>query len=109
VELFIYRVMVRGRFSDLDAVTRAALVAAVADHDVISGGGFTEEGSLAYTTAIDFFTFRVQLRQRAETRAEAEEAVTEEARRRADGVLAALGASSRDVSVQVTDMADMWR
>jgi hypothetical protein len=109
VELFIYRVMVRGRFSDLDDATREALVARVAEHDVISGGGFTEEGSLAYTAAIDFFTFRYQLRQRAETRAEADDAVAEEARRRADSALAALGASARDIKVQVTDMADVWR
>lgn len=109
MELFIYRVMVRGRFADLDDAGRARLAAEVTDHDVITAGGFTEGGTLAYTSAIDFFTFRYQLRQRAESPAEAERAVADEARSRAEDALAAKGVAARDVKVQVTDMADVWR
>ena len=101
--------MVRGRFAGLDDRTRATLLSEVAAHDVITAGGFTEDGTLAYTAAVDFFTFRYQLRQRAGTKDEADRAVTDEALRRAEATLAAMGVAARDVKVQLTDMADMWR
>lgn len=57
-----YRVLVRGRFTDLDDAGRARLLAAADRHDMLTAGGFTDEGALSYDGALDFFSFRVQLR-----------------------------------------------
>ena len=60
-----YRVLVRGRFTDLDDAGRARLLAAADQHDMLTSG-FSEEGALAYDRALDFFSFRVQLRAKVE-------------------------------------------
>ncbi|MFC6088174.1 DUF6204 family protein [Saccharothrix lopnurensis] len=56
-----YRVLVRGRFTDLDDAGRARLLAAVDRHDALTNG-FTAEGALTYDRSLDFFSFRVELR-----------------------------------------------
>ncbi|MEU4803996.1 DUF6204 family protein [Actinosynnema sp. NPDC023587] len=56
-----YRVMVRGRFTDLDEGGRARLLAAVDRHGVLTNG-FSEQGALSYDRALDFFSYRVQFR-----------------------------------------------
>jgi hypothetical protein len=102
----IYRVTVRGRFDGLDADTRARLRADQSRHDVVAHGAFSEDGTLTYERNVDFFTFRIQLRQRGE---DAHAAVLEEARCRAEFRLEQLGAGWRDLKVQATDMASVWR
>lgn len=91
-----YRVNVRGRFDDLDETGRAALLAVVDDHDVLHNG-FTEEGSLAYTRALDFFTFRVIVRG-------AEDAVADLGLRAATTALDAFGVDYRELRATTTDM-----
>ena len=62
----IYRVAVRGRFDSLSDESRAGLAAAVEDHDVVTSGGFSDDGKLSYDRHLDFFAYRVQLRTDAE-------------------------------------------
>ena len=104
--LRIFRVTVRGRFADLGTDARAALLAGVDDHDVVTAGAFTEDGTLTYDRAVDFFTFRFQLRSQAD---DAEAAVLTDARERAEAALRQRGAGHRDLTAQATDMATMWR
>lgn len=61
-----YRVLVRGRFTDLDDAGRERLRAVAEEHDMLTAGGFTEDGALVYDHALDFFSFRVQLRDKDE-------------------------------------------
>ena len=102
----IYRVAVRGRFDSLSDESRAGLAAAVEDHDVVTSGGFSDDGKLSYDRHLDFFTYRVQLRTDAEDGADG---VTREATRRALDAIGVFGADVRDVKVTLTDMAGMWR
>ena len=102
----IYRVAVRGRFDSLTDDSRAALAAAVDEHDVVTSGGFSDDGRLSYDGHLDFFAFRVQLRTDADDGAAD---VTREATRRALDAIAGFGAEARDVKVTLTDMAGMWR
>jgi len=91
-----YRVNVRGRFADLDETGRAALLAVVDDHDLLRNG-FTEDGALAYTRALDFFTFRIIVRG-------AEDAVADLGLRAATAALDAFGVDYRELRAGVTDM-----
>ena len=104
--LRIYRATVRGRFADLSDEARAGLLAEVDDHDVVSSGAFTETGTLTYDRRLDFFTFRFQLRENGD---DADEAVLQQARDRADAYLGERGLTARDVKVQATDMASVWQ
>jgi hypothetical protein len=102
----IFRVTVRGRFDGLDAEARARLLADQPQHDVVRSGAFTEAGTLTYERAVDFFTFRVQLRGKGDG---AEDEVRAEAEARAAHAVAQLGAGHREgLKVTATDMASVW-
>lgn len=105
MSLRIYRVAVRGRFANLSDEARSTLVAEAPQHDTVSVGAFTDDGTLTYERAVDFFTFRFQIRTRGDdARAEAElEAID-----RAQRYLSQRGLGFRDVTVQATDMATIW-
>lgn len=96
-----YRILVRGRFTDLDDAGRARLLAAADEHDMLANGGFSEGGALTYDRSLDFFSFRVQLRAEVEA--------TDRAVRDRGLVLAAravdeLGVDFRDLRASATDM-----
>lgn len=92
-----YRVLVRGRFTDLDDAGRARLKAVADQHDVLTAG-FTGSGSLAYDHTLDFFSFRVQLKEKDE-RAGCDRGKALAARAVAD-----LGVDFRDLKASATDM-----
>ncbi|MFC4857980.1 DUF6204 family protein [Actinophytocola glycyrrhizae] len=92
-----YRVLVRGRFTELDDEGRARLRAVAGEHDMLAAG-FTEAGSLAYDHALDFFSFRVELP------AEAEKAACERGKARAAAAVDGLGVDFRDLKASATDM-----
>lgn len=103
----IFRVTVRGRFDGLDDATRVRLLADQPQHDVVSSGAFTGDGTLTYERAVDFFTFRVQLRGEGDG---AEGDVRAEAEARLEHALATLGAGHRgELKVTATDMASVWQ
>jgi hypothetical protein len=95
-----YRVLVRGRFTDLDDAGRARLLDAAGRHDMLAAG-FSEEGSLAYDRSLDFFSFRVQLRAEVET---TDRAVCDRALALAARAVEELGVDFRDLRASATDM-----
>lgn len=105
MSLRIYRVAVRGRFADLTDEARAMLVAEAPEHDTVSVGAFTDEGTFTYEPSIDFFTFRFQIRSRGDdARSDAElEAID-----RAERYLSHRHLGFRALKVQATDMATVW-
>ena len=105
MSLRIFRVTVRGRFDQLDGPTTARLLDAADDHDVVTGGGFTEAGTLVYERSLDFWTFRVQLREDSD---DAEADALLHAVANAEAELGRIGAGHRDVKASAIDMASMW-
>ncbi|WP_433259990.1 DUF6204 family protein [Actinosynnema sp. CS-041913] len=95
-----YRVMVRGRFTDLDDAGRARLLAEVDRHGVLTNG-FSEEGALSYDRSLDFFSFRVQLR--AEVGAD-DRAVCDRALSLAARAVEGFGVDFRDLRASATDV-----
>lgn len=107
----IFRVTVRGRFDGLSDEVRDRLVAAAAEHDHLMAR-FDATGTLVYDKAIDFFSFRIEVRVQtddADPPAAATRAAFEGATARAVAVLDGLGAGYRDLKPEGTDMADVWR
>lgn len=102
--LRIYRVLVRGRFDDLDPHVRAALVAGAADHDVVLAE-FTTTGTLTYEPAVTFFTFRVEVRASGDDPLAAATAAAES---KAEEYLSTRSIGFRDLSVVAADTADVW-
>ncbi|MBB4904252.1 DUF6204 family protein [Actinophytocola algeriensis] len=92
-----YRVLVRGRFTDLDDDGRTRLRAAAGEHDVLTAG-FSGTGSLAYDHALDFFSFRVELNDKEE------KAVCDRGKTLAARAVADLGVDFRDLKASATDM-----
>jgi len=57
----VYRVVVRGQFSDLDDDLRARLLAEAADHDLFRSA-FTAEGTFTYDERLIAFNLRYEIR-----------------------------------------------
>ncbi|HEX6347405.1 DUF6204 family protein [Umezawaea sp.] len=95
-----YRVMVRGRFTDLDEAGRARLLAEVDEHGLLTNG-FSEAGSLAYDRTLDFFSFRIQLRAPVEQN---DRAVCDRGLAAAARAVDGLGVDFRDLKASATDM-----
>jgi len=95
-----YRVMVRGRFTDLDEAGRERLLAVVEEHGILTNG-FSEEGSLSYDRTLDFFSFRIQLRAPVE---QSDRAVCERGLAAAARAVDELGVDYRDLKASATDM-----
>lgn len=92
-----YRVLVRGRFTDLDDAGRARLLAVADRHDMLATG-FTETGSLTYDRGLDFFSFRVQLK------ADGERPGCDRGKALAARAVAEFGVDFRDMKASATDM-----
>lgn len=104
--LHIYRVVVRGRFDDLDEPARDRLRTAAPDHDIFRSA-FTRDGTLTYDHFLYAFNTRFELRADGDP-ADNEAQVTAEALERTEALLAALGVRGRDHKVTLTDMASIW-
>lgn len=95
-----YRVLVRGRFTDLDEDGRARLLAAAEEHDMLTSG-FSDEGALTYDRALDFFSFRVQMRAKVET---TDRAVCDKGLALAAKAVEEFGVDFRDLRASATDL-----
>jgi hypothetical protein len=95
-----YRVMVRGRFADLDDAGRERLRAVLDEHGVLTNG-FTEQGALSFDRSLDFFSFRIQLRAPVEQN---DRAVCDRGLAAAARVVDGLGVDFRDLKASATDM-----
>jgi hypothetical protein len=95
-----YRVLVRGRFTDLDGDGRARLLAAVGEHDLLTGG-FSDDGALSYDQTLDFFSYRVQFRAVVEA---TDRAVCDRGLALAARAVECLGVDFRDMKASTTDV-----
>ncbi|WNV88341.1 DUF6204 family protein [Umezawaea sp. Da 62-37] len=95
-----YRILVRGRFTDLDDAGRERLLAEVDRHSLLTNG-FSEEGALAYDRSLDFFSFRVQFR--AEVKGD-DRAVCEKGLGLAARAVDELGVDYRELKASATDV-----
>jgi hypothetical protein len=96
-----YRILVRGRFTDLDDAGRTRLLAAVDQHDMLTNGGFSEDGALTYDRSLDFFSFRVQLRAEVES---TDRTVCNRGLALAARAVEDFGVDFRDLHASATDM-----
>ena len=98
----IYRVIVRGRFVELDEPTRDRLRAELDEHDVLNAGRFTTEGTLTYERPLRNFTMRFEVRDADEDVAKAR------AEQLAVDHLARAGIPHQGFRVVARDMASVW-
>lgn len=99
-EQHTYRVLVRGRFTDLDDAGRARLLAAADEHDLLTGG-FSDDGALSYDRSLDFFSYRVQFRATVEA---TDRAVCDRGLALAARAVEDLGVDFRDMRASATDV-----
>jgi hypothetical protein len=104
----IFRVIVRGRFDGLDDDRRAALVAAVDDHDLLGNAQFTNAGAFTYDRRVDFFSYRFEVRVDADDPRTATADAFERACALASADLERRGLAGRDLRATGQDMADVW-
>jgi hypothetical protein len=109
----IYRAVVRGHFSDIDAATRAALVAVADEHDYFHSA-FTAEGTFTYDPQLVAFNLRYEMRFVPNDPSDRDDTVTDAeveaaAMKRTVAWLDAKGYGHKHLTVSVTDMASMWR
>jgi len=105
VTLQVFRVIVRGKFDRLDDASRSTLLAAAAAHDV-TRAAFRADGTFTYDTRLVAFSFRYELRDDGD---DPEGAIMDRARVMAESSLGALGVGYRNLRVEATNMADVWR
>ncbi|WP_091671189.1 DUF6204 family protein [Amycolatopsis marina] len=98
-----FRVLVRGRFDAPDQETRAELVAAADDHDLLRAA-FTEDGTLTYERSLNGFTFRCTVTASGER---AEEDARVEGELKAAEVLDNAGWPYRGLGSSATNMDDI--
>lgn len=108
--LQIYRVTVRGFFTDLDDGARERLLAEADEHDALRAA-FTEAGTLTYGRSLDAFSFRYQLRidlEDGDDRAVADVAAEQAGLARATAALAGAGIPAKRLRSTASNMADIW-
>ena len=103
----IFRVIVRGRFDQLEPAVATALAAELEGRDELATYVFTNVGTLTYDRRLDFWSFRVEVRVD-----DAGDDLTAIAFDRASGLatgeLERRGASYRDLRVTGTNMREVW-
>jgi len=109
--LHIFRVVVRGEFSDLSSEVRDELIARADAHDIFLSS-YTREGTFTYEPRLHAFSFRFEVREHADddrSAAECEAAASETALALATAYLDHRGITSKRLRANALDMADMWR
>ena len=97
----VFRVTVRGKFSELTEQSRAFLTRSQPDHDIFLSA-YTPEGTFTYDAAIAFFNLRYELRASGP---DAAELVELEALDEAERFLATMGFTSKNLRANVVDMS----
>lgn len=101
----VYRVTVRGRFSELDDRQRARLSAALAEHDIFVSA-YTPDGTFTYDHKLEFFNLRYEIR--IDEGESTIEVAAERGRNEAELFLRTLGYGHKPLRVTAVDMATMW-
>jgi hypothetical protein len=100
----IFRVTVRGRFSDLSSEARASLAVALDEHDV-SRAAYTDEGTLTYDARLDFFSLRYEIRCMGDR---PDDLAVQLGLRRAEEFLTTVGLGHRSPEATAIDMSSIW-
>jgi len=108
VTVHIYRVLVRGRFVDLEVPMRAKLLAELDDHQPATAT-FTAAGTLTYDVTLLAFALRFEVREKGEDSDETAAAAEITALAKAAAWLEAAGLTASDLRVTTIDMAAIWR
>src|SRR3954469_18845078 len=97
----VFRVTVRGQFSELTEQSRAFLARSQVDHDIFLSA-YTPEGTFTYDPALAFFNLRYELRASGP---DAAELVELEALDEAERFLATMGFGSKKLRASVVDLS----
>ena len=99
----VFRVTVRGQFSELTERSRALLARSQSEHDIFLSA-YTPEGTFTYDAAIAFFNLRYELRASGP---DAAELVELEALDEAERFLATMGFTAKKLRATVVDMSTL--
>lgn len=103
----VYRVIVRGRFDELDQSMRSELLADADTHDAMRAA-FSREGTLTYDQRLDFFSFRFEVRVNSDDVLDTTEAAFETATEQARIYLERRGLGYRHLKPTGTDLTRIW-
>lgn len=105
----IFRVVVRGQFTDLDQETRDRLVAEAPEHDIFKSA-FTTDGTFTYDPSLVSFNVRYETRVAdSHPGTDPGSAAVAMAIERASSWLSSVGIGHKHVRATATDMASMWQ
>jgi Family of unknown function (DUF6204) len=104
-EQHIYRVTVRGRFSQLSDGQRDRLVKTLDDHH-LSHAAYTVDGTFTYDAALYAFSLRYEIRVSGE---DPEATAAERGLAQSEGFLRTLGFGYHHLVVTTADMRSMWQ
>lgn len=106
----IFRVVVRGEFSDLAPEVRDELASEAEAHDIFLSS-YTKAGTFTYEPRLHAFSFRYEVRVLADddqSAAESEAIATDNACALATEYLDRRGITSKRLRANAVNMADMW-
>ena len=103
-DVHIFRVTVRGRFSDLSERQRTYLVESLDDHHV-TRAAFTSEGTFTYDSSIYSFGLRFEIRVQGE---DPGALAAELGLKQAETFLRTLGIGYQSLRVTTTNMQALW-
>ncbi len=104
----IYRVIVRGRFADIEVPTRARLLAELDEHQPTEAK-FTTAGTLTYDVTLHAFSLRFEVRERGDDADATAAAAEVTALAKAQAWLEEAGLGFTGLRVTTIDMAAIWR
>ncbi len=104
----IYRVIVRGRFKDLEMPTRGRLLAELDQHEP-ADADFTAAGTVTYDASLVSFALRFEVRERGDDSDVTAAAAEVTALAKAGAWLDAAGIGHVGLRVTTIDMAAIWR
>jgi hypothetical protein len=97
----VFRVTVRGQFTNLSDEARRYLVKAQAEHDLFLSA-YTPEGTLSYDKRIMFFNMRY------EVHAESEEKALASSLLEAETFLQTMGFAHKELKANAVDVRQIW-
>ena len=103
----VYRVIVRGRFDDLEPHQRETLLSEAPEHEALKAA-FSREGTFTYDHRLDFFSFRYEVRSSSDDGSDPTETAFGEAVARAGSYLSDRGIRYRHLKPTGSDLTRIW-
>jgi hypothetical protein len=108
VTTHIFRVIVRGRFDELEMPARSKLLAELDEHEP-ANASFTTAGTITYDAGLSAFALRFEVRERGDDSEATAAAAEVTALAKARAWLDEAGLSHKGLRVTTIDMAAIWR